>query len=70
MVNGKVYLKSGETGLWYIGPAEWAEGCHGAIEFQTVTEAMRFGRGLAIKGLVVVLHYDDPACDLVLPVGD
>ena len=68
MGSAQVFLRKSETGLWYAGPERWVGGCSGAHDFGTVEEAIGFWRGLGVDGAEVVLHYDDPECDLVLPL--
>ena len=70
MCSGQVLLRKSETGLWYAGPNRWVSGCSGAREFGTVEEAIGVWRGLGVDGMEVVLHYDDPQCNLVLPLRE
>ena len=70
MGNAQVLLRNSKTGQYYAGPSRWVGGCSGAREFGTVEEAIGFWRGLEVDGMEVVLHYDDPQCDLVLPLRE
>jgi hypothetical protein len=70
MGDPQVLLRNSETGQWYAGPDRWIGACSGAREFGTVEEAIRFWRGLGVDGMEVVLHYDDPQCNLVLPLRE
>ncbi len=68
MGSPKVFLRHDKTGRWYAGPDRWVDETGAAHEFGTVEEAIRFGKGMGLEGLVVVLRYDQPDCDLVLPL--
>ena len=39
-----------------------------AHDFETVESAIELARTQRLADMEVVLHYDDPACDLVLPL--
>lgn len=63
-------LRKRETGLWYAGPDRWVTRASEAREFTSVEEGVSFGREIGSGvGLEVVLRYDAPECDLVLPVN-
>ena len=70
MGNGRVLLRNSSNGQWYAEPDRWVGECSGAREFGTVEEAVGFWRGLGVDGMEVVLRYDDPHCDLVLPLRE
>ncbi len=56
------------TRRWYASPGCWVDEASAGHEFSTVEEAIDFARALEVAGVTAVLHYEDPACDLELPV--
>jgi len=70
MGNAQVFLRKTQTGQWYAGPDRWVGECSGAHDFGAVEEAIAFWKGLGMDGAEVVLHYDEPECDLVLPLRE
>jgi hypothetical protein len=68
--SAQVFLRNSETGLWYAGADRWVAGSGGGRDFGTVEEAIDCWRGMGVDGVEVVLHYDDPQCDLVLPLSE
>ena len=64
----KVLLRNRKTGQFYSEPNSWSSNSCVANAFETVESATRFGRTQTLSSMEVVLRYDDPVCDLVLPV--
>jgi hypothetical protein len=64
----KVYLRNRQTGEYYAGPNGWSGNSSVAHEFETVERAVACTRTQNLAGMEVVLRYDYPVCDLVLPV--
>lgn len=67
-VSMKVYLRNRKTGQYYTRPDGWCRDSVVAHDFRTVESAMKLGRSHKLIGVDVVLHYDHPACELVLPL--
>ena len=67
-MKATVLLRNKETGQYYAGPAGWVRDCAAAHDFETVEGAVQSARTQKLAGAEVVLRYEDPACDLVLPV--
>ena len=67
-MKARVLLRNQETGQYHAGPNGWGADCAGAHDFDTVENAIQHARTQKLAGMEVVLRYDDPACDLVLPV--
>jgi hypothetical protein len=67
-MKARAFLRNRETGQYYSG----ANACSGngseAHDFETVESAIEFARTQKLADMEVVLHYEDPACDLVLPL--
>ncbi len=66
----KVFLRNRETGLCYAGATGWIRHQDGAHDFGVVEDAVEFARNRRFLGVEVVLHYEDPVCDLVLPISE
>ncbi len=64
----KVLLRQSRTGLYYVSLREWTADAKSASTFDDVNTAIALSREANLTGVEVVLAYDDPVCDLVLPV--
>ncbi len=64
----QVFLRNQETGQYYAGSNGWSGNSSEAHDFETVEGAVELSRTQRIAAMEVVLHYDRPACDLVLPL--
>jgi hypothetical protein len=67
-VKTKVLLRNQETGQYYLGSKGWSANAAMAQDFDTVESASNVAWTQRLSGLEVVLRYEDPACDLVLPL--
>jgi hypothetical protein len=65
----KVLLRDAATGHFYAAPDRWETSRSLAFDFVTVEDATHCGRRLQRARMEVVLAYDDPLCDLVLPIA-
>jgi hypothetical protein len=54
--------------LYYDGRHQWTADADSAFDFDDVNLAIKHGREVRLPELEVVLAYDDPLCDLILPV--
>lgn len=66
-MKAMVLLRNQETGQYYAGLNGWVGNCAGAHDFGAVENATQLARTEKLAGMEVVLRYDDPVCDLVLP---
>jgi len=64
----RVLLRDAATGQFYAAPDRWEPSRSLAFDFSTVEGATHCGRRLRLARMEVVLAYDDPHCDLVLPI--
>jgi hypothetical protein len=64
----RVLLRSAKTRLYCVGIDQWTQDPDGARDFELAEQAIQFGREEQLTGMEVVLSYDDPFCDLVLPI--
>ena len=67
-MNFKVFLRNREAGQYYAGSNRWSANSSEAHDFETVESAIELARTQKLTEMEVVLNYDDPACDLVLPL--
>lgn len=67
-MNFKVFLRNRETGQYYAASNGWSGNTSVAHEFDSVESAIELARTQRLADMEVVLKYDDPACDLVLPL--
>lgn len=68
VTNAKVFLRSRDKGQYYAGSNGWSGNTSVAHDFSTVESAVELARTQRLADMEVVLRYDDPACDLVLPL--
>ena len=68
LMKTKVFLRNRQTGQCYVGPNGRGWNGASAHDFGTVENAVELARTQKLTDMEVVLHYDDPARDLVLPV--
>ena len=66
----KVLLRKTNTCLYYVGTNQWTADSKLARDFEQVEGAIQLHRAEQLTGVEVVLTYDDPLCDLVLPLRD
>ncbi len=68
LMRTKVFLRNRQTGQCYVGPNGLGWNGASAHDFGTVENAVELARTQKFTDMEVVLHYDAPARDLVLPV--
>ena len=64
----RVLLRQTRTKLYYDAHHQWTTDARSALDFDDVDRAVKCGRQVRLPELEVVLAYDDPFCDLILPV--
>ena len=67
-MKARAFLRNRETGQYYTASNGWSGNSSDAHDFETVESAIDLARTQRIADMEVVLHYDDPICDLVLPL--
>jgi hypothetical protein len=67
-MNSKVLLRNRETGQYYAGTNGWTGNASLAHDFETVESAVQLAQTQRLPGMEAVLRYDNPGCDLILPV--
>ena len=64
----RVLLRQGKTKLYYVSLHQWTADPKSALDFDDVERAIKLSRDANLTEVEVVLVYDDPLCDLVLPI--
>jgi hypothetical protein len=68
LVKAKVFLRNRATGQYYTGSTGLSGNSSVAHDFGAVESATQFAKTERLAGMEVVLRYDDPGCDLILPL--
>jgi len=64
----KIHLRDSKTKLYYAGPDRWvAEGLN-AFDFERIERAAQLSHQQSFAKTEVVLSYEEPLCELALPV--
>ena len=64
----KVFLRHTQTGWYYQGPSQWTPEQGAALDLRQVTRAVERIFETRLENVEILLCYDDPRYDLVLPV--
>ena len=64
----KVFLRNTQTGWYYQGPSQWTPEQGAALDLRQVTRAVERIFEARLENVEILLCYDDPRYDLVLPV--
>lgn len=64
----RVVLRHPEIGLYYAGQKHWVSHADSALDLETIERATELGRGESFGDMDIVVTYDDPSCELVLPL--
>jgi len=64
----KVLLRHAGIGLYYAGHKHWVGNPEAALDLGTVERATELSREEAFEEMDMVVTYDDPTCELVLPL--
>jgi hypothetical protein len=64
----KVYLRNTQTGWFYEGPSKWTPDQATALNLEQVARAVAHIFETHLENVEILLSYDDPRYDLVLPV--
>lgn len=66
----RVLLRHGEAGPYHAGAAGWLADRARALDFTLIEEAIRQNCTQSLGATHVVLAYDNPFCNLTLPIND
>jgi hypothetical protein len=64
----KVLLRKTNNSHYYVGKNQWTADSRYARDFEEVENAIQCHRDDQLMGVEVVLRFDDPICDLALPI--
>ena len=64
----KVLLRKTNNSHYYVADNQWTADSRYARDFGEIEQAIQVHREEKLAGVEVVLSYDDPLCDLVLPL--
>jgi hypothetical protein len=64
----KVFLRNTKTGWFYQGPLQWTPEQGAAFDLRQVTKAVERIFEAHLENVEILLSYDEPRYDLVLPV--
>ena len=65
----KIILRDLLTGLYYGGNQTWCVGASGAMDFDSIQTAASVAQEQKLATVSVVLRYEEPTCELVLPLA-
>jgi hypothetical protein len=65
----RVHLRHAQLGLYYAGRKHWVSNSDSALELETIERATEVSRQEDFARMEIVVSFDDPGCDLVLPIG-
>ena len=64
----RVLLRNSRIGLYYAGRKHWVGRSDAAADLGTIEHATELSREENFDEMEVFVDYDDPACELVLPL--
>ena len=65
----RIILRDSLTGLYYDGHQTWCAEVSGAVDFDSFETATSLALAEEMKTVNVVLRYEEPTCELALPLG-
>jgi hypothetical protein len=63
-----VLLRNAASGFYYEGQNSWVNDRERALDLGTIEDAVEAGREKGFGSMEIVVSFDDPICELVLPV--
>jgi hypothetical protein len=64
----KVLLRNSRIGLYYAGRKHWVGKAAAAADLMTIEHATEVSADENFDQMEILVDYDDPACELVLPL--
>jgi hypothetical protein len=64
----RVVLRHAGIGLYYAGRKHWVGDPDSALDLETIERATELSRDESFEEMDIVMTYDDPFCELVLPL--
>jgi hypothetical protein len=66
----RVLLRHSKTRRFYVDPTRWTDQVDCARDFLAITPAEEVAQSRHLTQMEIVLWYEDPVCQLTLPLGD
>ena len=64
----KVLLRNARIGIYYAGWKHWVGKPAAAADLMTIERATELSRDENFDQMEILVDYDDPACELVIPL--
>jgi hypothetical protein len=64
----RVLLRNNRIGLYYAGRKYWVSRLAAAADLRTIERAAELSRDESFEQMEIVVDYEDPVCELVLPL--
>ena len=64
----KVLLRHAGIGLYYAGHKHWVGNASAALDLETIERATEVSRDESFEEMEIHVTYDEPDCELVLPI--
>jgi hypothetical protein len=64
----KVLLRNSRIGLYYAGRKHWVGKAEAAADLETIERATELSREENFDEMDILVEYDDPICEQVLPL--
>jgi hypothetical protein len=64
-----VLLRHSGIGLYYAGRKHWVGNPDAALHLESIERATELSAEESFSEMEIVVTYDDPECELVLPLG-
>jgi len=68
VVAMRVLLRHAQLGLYYAGHKHWVGHPDAALDVGSLEQAAELSREESFEEMDILVTYDDPTCELVLPV--
>jgi hypothetical protein len=65
----KVLLRNTLTGNYYQGPSQWTANPELALDLEQMSQATELAVRSRLENVEILLSYDDPGYNIVLPVA-
>jgi len=64
-----VVIRHSRIGLYYAGRKHWVGNPGSALHLESIERAAELSGDESFSEMEIVVTYDDPVCELVLPLG-
>ena len=60
-------IRDRKTGRYFLGEGEWSEGIEGALNFDSIPDAVRACRNDMLEDVELAIHFGSQRTDVVVP---